>query len=146
MLNVPYKASSAALLALVAGEADVNFADPGSSQAQWRPGRVRGIGVTSLERMPLLPNIPTLREEGVPDFNMVAWFAVWVPAKTPSTVAATTRDIIRKAARSKSFSDVLTQLMMDPLDITPDQVNERTRREIEMWRKVVKEQNIKFTY
>jgi tripartite-type tricarboxylate transporter receptor subunit TctC len=143
LLVIPYKATAAAMIALSSGEADTIFVDAGTAQGQWQSGRVRGVAVTLPERMKALPQLPTLREEGVANFNMTAWYAVYAPEKTPAAVAAAFREIVRKATKSKGFSDTLTQFAMEPLDLSPDEVKELIRREIHMWTDVVREQNIK---
>lgn len=145
LLVVPYKATSGAITALASGEADVNFSDAGAARAQWQSGRVRGLAVTLPERMSALPQLPTFREEGVPDFNMTAWYAVYAPEKTPPAVIAAIRGIIGKAAKSKSFSDSLNQFAMEPMDLTPEEITQLIRREIQMWTKVVRDQHIKVT-
>jgi len=68
LLLVPYKTTSAAMVALAAGEADIVFVDAGSAIPIWKTGRVRGVAVLTPERLPALPDIPTTREEGLPDF------------------------------------------------------------------------------
>ncbi|MGN5477918.1 tripartite tricarboxylate transporter substrate-binding protein [Cupriavidus basilensis] len=57
-----------------------------------------------------MPNLPTLREEGVPGFNMSAWYAVYVPNQTPPAVVAKIRDIVRNSAKSQQFTEVSVQL------------------------------------
>lgn len=143
LLLVPYKATAAAITALAAGEVDVAFIDAQSAKPQWQTGRARGVATTSPERSRALPNLPTMSEVGVPDFTMTAWFGLYAPEKTPPAVISAIREIVRKAATSKSFSDTLTQFTMEPMDLTPDQVTELIRREIQMWTKVVRDQNIK---
>jgi tripartite-type tricarboxylate transporter receptor subunit TctC len=143
LLIVPYKTTASALTALSAGEADVNFADAGAAASQWQGGRAHPAAVTLPERMPLLASVPTMDEEGVKNFSMSAWYAVYAPEKTPSGVASTMREIVLKATKSKSFAEARDRMAMDSFDLTPNEVNSLIRREIELWRKVVLEQHIK---
>lgn len=145
LLNVPYKSTAAAMIAIAGGEVDAIFVDAGTAKAQWQTGRVRGVAVTGPERMQALPRIPTLREEGVADFNMTAWYAAYAPNKTPPAVLAAIREIVRKSTASKTFADTLAQFAMEPMDLNPEQINDLTRREMQGWTNVVRQQNIKFT-
>ncbi|MBB1634914.1 hypothetical protein A9975_29160 [Cupriavidus sp. UME77] len=139
LLPVPYKATSSAMTALAGGEVDVIFVDAGSAKAQWQSGRVRGAAVTGERRIPGLPNLPTLREEGVSGFNMSAWYAVYVPNQTPPAVVAKIRDIVRISAKSQPFTEVMSSYAMEKLDLTPEQINDMTRDEIQTWTKAVNE-------
>jgi tripartite-type tricarboxylate transporter receptor subunit TctC len=143
LLNVPYKATAGGVTALASGEVDVMFVDVSSVSSQWQSGRVRPVAVTGTTRMRSLPDLPTLREQGVPEYDMSAWFATYFPAKTPPEIASTMREILRKASKTKLMADTLNSFAMEPLDIAGDDVTQLTRREIEMWGKIVKQANIK---
>ncbi|MCY1195012.1 Tripartite tricarboxylate transporter family receptor [compost metagenome] len=139
LLTVPYKATASAMTALASGEVDVIFVDAGSAKAQWQSGRVRGAAVTSERRLSALPALPTLREEGVANFNMAAWYAVYIPNQTPPAVVATIREIVRKSAKSPQFAEAMSNYAMERLDLTQEQINDMTRSEIQTWTKAVNE-------
>jgi tripartite-type tricarboxylate transporter receptor subunit TctC len=146
LLNVPYKATAAAATAVSSGETDVIFIDAGSARALWQTGRLRGVAVTQTTRMPTLANLPTLREDGVADYDLSAWYAAYAPLGTPPDVTATLRAIMRKAGSSKAVIDTLASFSIEPLDLVGDDLTAMNRREIEKWSKLVREQGIKPAY
>lgn len=143
LLNVPYKATAAAVTAVSGGEADVIFVDAGSARAQWQSGRLRGVAVTQTTRMSTLPLLPTLREEGLQDFDLTAWYAAYVPLRTPPDTVATLRDAFRKAAATKAIAETLSNFSMEPLDLVGDDLTALNRSEIEMWTRIVRAQSIR---
>jgi tripartite-type tricarboxylate transporter receptor subunit TctC len=143
LLNVPYKTTAAAMLAVASGEADTIFVDAGSSIAQWQTGRVRGVAVTSPDRLSTLAKLPTMREEGVTDFNMSAWYAAYVRADTPPNIISAMRGILREVAKRPEIAETLTKYSMDPLPMVGDDLTTMNRREIERWSKLVRDNNIK---
>jgi tripartite-type tricarboxylate transporter receptor subunit TctC len=83
-----------------------------------------------------------VREAGVPDYDVTAWFATYFAAKTPPEIVSAMRDILRKAAKSPGFVEALAKANMDPLDLAGDEINALTRREIELWTKVARAANL----
>jgi tripartite-type tricarboxylate transporter receptor subunit TctC len=142
LLIVPYKTTAAAMMALASGEADVLFVDAGSSIAQWKTGRVRGVTVTTPERLPSLPQLPTTREEGVPDFLMSAWYAAYFPKGTPAAVVTKMQDILRNVATRPEVGNVLATFVHEPLGLVGEEVTSMNRREIAGWSKLVRDHNI----
>lgn len=86
MTHVPYKGSSAAMVDLLAGQIDLNFESPPNVLKRAEAGQLRVLAITSDKRSPLLPQVPTLAEAGVPDAEMLQWFAVMGPAKLPPEI------------------------------------------------------------
>ena len=145
LLNVPYKTTAAAMLAVASGESDMLFVDAGSSMAQWKSGRVRGMAVTTAQRLPTLANIPTMEEESVPDFLMSAWYAAYFRAGTPPQVVAAMRAVLRDASTQPQVTTALKSFVHEPLSQGPDELNARTRTEIAGWRKLIQEHGITLT-
>jgi tripartite-type tricarboxylate transporter receptor subunit TctC len=143
-LNVPYKTSGGALTAVASGEADVFFIDIGSARPLWQSGKVRAVAVTSAKRASALPDVRTLQEQGAANYDFVAWFAAYLPAKTPPEVVAKVRDILRAAYRTKGFGEALAVYGHEPLDSSGSELAELNRREIDKWSRLVKERNVKF--
>lgn len=143
LLIVPYKTTAAAMLALASGEADVLFADAGSMIPHWKTGRVRGVMSTTAERMAGLPQLPTSREEGMPDFLMSAWYAFYFPAGTAPAVVHSMRDILSKAGESQTVKDALHAFVHEPLRLSGSEITAMTRAEIDTWRTLVRTNNIK---
>lgn len=143
LLNVPYKTTAAAATALAAGEVDLLMADPSSVKPLVDSGRVRLLAVTSATRLTAMPNVPSLREEGVTDYDVTAWFATFFATKTPPEIVATMREILRKATKAPSFAEALAKASMEPLDLVGDEISALIRKETEMWTKVVRAANLR---
>ena len=141
LLNVPYKTTAAGMTAVAAGEVDLMMADASSARPLWDSGRVRPIAVTTGTRSSSLP-LPTIREDGVPDYDVTAWFATYFAARTAPEIVTAMRDILRKAAKTPGFQDALARANMDPLDLSGDEINALTRKEIDMWTKIVRAANL----
>lgn len=143
LVNVPYKATAAGLTGLAGGEIDMMFADPGSSKPLWQSGRIRAIAQSGATRTPTLPEVPTLREEGVADYEVVAWFASYFPAGTPAQAVTTMRQILQKAATTKAITDTLTSMGLEPMPLVGDELTKFNRMEIDKWSKLIREANIR---
>jgi tripartite-type tricarboxylate transporter receptor subunit TctC len=143
LLNVPYKGTAAGATALAAGEVDLMLVDPSSIGMHWQSGRVRPVAVTGSTRMKAFPNIPTLKEEGLPEYEMTAWFATYFARGTPPELTKAMRDILRKAMQHPLMLDTLGKAGMEPLELAGDDITALTRKEVDMWTKVVKAANIK---
>jgi tripartite-type tricarboxylate transporter receptor subunit TctC len=142
LLLVPYKTTAAAMIALASGEADVVFVDAGSVIGQWKTGRIRGVAALAPERLPALPDLPTTREQGLPDLLMSAWYATYFRAGTPPPMAAAMRDILRKAAATPTVKEALNNFVHQPLELAGDDVTAMNRREIDVWQRLVREHSI----
>jgi tripartite-type tricarboxylate transporter receptor subunit TctC len=143
LMNVPYKSTSAAAIALASGEVDSFLIDAASVQNLWQSGRVRPVAVSSAARMTAFPHLPTLQEEGVRDYDFTAWFAAYFARGTPPEAVAAMREILRKALKTQSFSESLAKVGMEPLDVAGDDLTALARREVDVWAKVVKASNLK---
>ncbi|HQD83287.1 MAG TPA: tripartite tricarboxylate transporter substrate binding protein [Quisquiliibacterium sp.] len=86
MIHVPYKGSSAAMVDLLSGQVELNFDSPPNVLPHWQAGKLRVLAITSQKRSPLMPDVPTLAEAGVPNAEMSQWFALLGPAGMPREV------------------------------------------------------------
>jgi len=143
---VPYRANPLAVADLLGGQISLVFADISTTLPQIRAGKVKGLGVSSLQRSALAPDLPTMIELGLPDFEMIGWFAAFVPAKTP-------RPVIDKlnAAAVKTLADPGVRQKLEaqgfeippPEQQTPAALAAYQKAEIEKWWPVVKAAGIK---
>jgi tripartite-type tricarboxylate transporter receptor subunit TctC len=138
MTHVPYKGSAPSMTALASGEVDFSFNNIPASQPLMTPGRVRALGITSTKRSPLLPDLPTMNESGLPGFVTETWYGVLVPAGTPAEVINVLNATIVKAVQKPDFRARLAQLGADPLTESPDYFRKMLASEIERWAKVVR--------
>ncbi|HSV77761.1 MAG TPA: tripartite tricarboxylate transporter substrate binding protein [Ramlibacter sp.] len=138
LLSVPFKTLPEVMTAVSAGQVDMAFATVSTADAYVKSGRVRPMAVTSGTRLPALPNVPTLREEGLRDYDLTSWLATYAPAGTPPAIAATLRDILRRASQTSAVKETLHTFSMEPLELAGDQLTALQRAESEKWRRVVR--------
>ena len=143
MLHIPYKGGGPSVIALVGGEASVGFTTTPSCIAQIQAGRLRGLAVSSAQRSPYLPELPTVAEAGVPGYETTAWYGMAVPTGTPAEVI--TR-LNAEAAKALTFPDVKSRLDstgMVPQSSTPEQLGQHIQQEVAKWGKIVKALNLR---
>jgi tripartite-type tricarboxylate transporter receptor subunit TctC len=145
LLNVPYKASAQAATALASGEVDMQMIDAVSMRALWQSGRVRPVAVSGPTRMKAMPELPTLREEGVPDYDFTAWFATYFARGTPPEIVERMSDVLRRAMKTPGVVEMLTQGGMEPLELSGDELTQLARREVDLWNKIAKRAGLKPT-
>jgi tripartite-type tricarboxylate transporter receptor subunit TctC len=87
--------------------------------------------------------VPTLREQGVAEYELSAWFATYFPAQTPADIVAATREIIRKATKTRYVTEVLTTFALEPLELSGDELTALQRTDSARWGKVVRSANLK---
>ncbi len=144
MLHVPYKGAAPAVQDLVAGRV-VLMLDPTVSVGPFiQQGRLRPLAVTTAKRTPLLPDLPTLAEAGLPGYEFQAWFALIAPAKSPAAVVQKMNQDVARVSQLPEYRTRLASLGAEQAAAsTPAEINAFMRREVERWAKVVKEANIK---
>ena len=143
MTHVPYKGGGPAMIDLIAGQVSVVFAPAQTGLPQARGGRVRALAVTSAERIPAEPKIPTVAESGVPGYEVVNWFAFIGPKGVPRTIV---ERLNREINRAVNLPDVVERLAADglaPVGGSPEDLHARIVKEIAQWRQVVARAKIK---
>ena len=138
MLHVPYRANPLAVADLLGGQISLVFADISTTLPQIRAGKVKGLGVSSLTRSPLAPELPTMVEQGMPDFEMIGWFAAFVPAKTPKPIVDKLNGAMRKAIDDKSVEAALLAAGIEPVTSTADELRAYVVSETKKWADIVK--------
>lgn len=142
-LHVPYRGSAPALTDLMAGRVDVMFDVQGSSLQYVQAGRLRALAVTSLQRSSHLPDVPTLHESGLKDFDVTSWFALFAPIQTPSAVVAQLAQALQAVAQTPEAAAKLAPLGLNPAHATPQALRELVQKEQAKWRDIIKRANIK---
>ncbi len=143
MQHVPYKGRAAAIPDLLGGRLDMIFDNMPSALPLVKSGELRAIAVTSAQRSPAAPNIPTLAESGLPGFEATSWFALFAPAGVPRDVQM---KINAETARVLAMPDVkekLAGLGLETAPGTPEQLATMVQSEMAKWAKVVKESGAK---
>lgn len=142
-LHVPYKGSSPALTDLMAGRVDLMFDVLGSSIAFVKAGRLRALGVTTAQRSPQLPDVPTLQEQGLKEFDVSSWFGLFAPANTPREVVARLNSELVRSAALPEAREKLAPLGMEPSSSTSDQLRSLVQSEQAKWKELIRQANIK---
>jgi tripartite-type tricarboxylate transporter receptor subunit TctC len=143
MTNVPYKSGPAAMTDLIGGQVNMFTADFAVMLPQVKGGKVRGLAVTSAKRSPAIPELPTVNEAlGLKDYELIAYFAVFVPAGTPHEIVAKLNQAINLAAQSKDIQEKFAPIgfVVDPG--TPESLAQRSRLETAKWAKAIRDAKI----
>ncbi|HEY0338765.1 MAG TPA: tripartite tricarboxylate transporter substrate-binding protein [Burkholderiales bacterium] len=137
MKNVPYKGGSQAALAVLAGEADMVFTSYVVIAPHVDAGKMRVLGVSSATRMPQIPNVPTIAENGLPGYEHEQWYGLFAPAKTPVPVVLA---LYREVSRTVRLAEINERLLVTGHRViagTPQQLAEKVRREIAKTREIM---------
>lgn len=137
MLHVPYKGSAMAVPDLIGGRFDTMFGSAPALMPHVKSGRIRALGITSLQRSAALPDIPTIAESGVPGFESVSFTALAVPTGTPRAVIARLNTAINHHAKSVDTITALANQSTEASPMTAEQTTTYIRIEIIKWKKVV---------
>jgi tripartite-type tricarboxylate transporter receptor subunit TctC len=143
LVHIPYKGGGPALASLLGNEAQLSFLGIMIVQAQQSGGRLRPIAVTSTKRSPVLPDLPTIVESGVPGYEFSAWYAVLAPAGTPKPIVSVWNAAIVKALRSPEMADRIAREGAEVIASSPEAFGAFMRTEIAKWAKVVKDNGLK---
>jgi tripartite-type tricarboxylate transporter receptor subunit TctC len=143
LLHVPYRGIAPAVNDLLGGQVSMMFAPFQVALPHLKSGQLRAIAVASLKRSPLLPELPTLAEQGVPKFEAVSWYALMVPAGTPGEIVARLNEVTAQALARREIKDKLVALGMDPAPGTPQELAATIQAESARWSEVIRKQNIK---
>ena len=143
LIHVPFKGSVPAMLSLTQGEIDVMFGNYQATLPLIRAGRLRSVGVTSLQRSKLAPDIPTINESGLPGFEMEQFYSIAAPAGTP-------RDIINRInqemVKRLPGDDVKNRLAAEGIEIrtsTPEDLDRLVATQVAKWTKIIRRAGIK---
>jgi tripartite-type tricarboxylate transporter receptor subunit TctC len=137
MQHVPYKGSAAAVADLVSGQIQVSVQSVPSSIAFIRSGKVKVLGVVNPNRLPSLPEAPTIGET-IKGFGATPWYGVFAPAGTPKTIVAQLNAEIAKALDSKDVQEKLAAVGCEPYKSTSEQFATLVREDLPRWAKIVK--------
>ena len=143
MFNVPYKSNPQAVTDLVGGQTSVVIADLTVTMPQVRGGRAKGLAVTSAKRSALAPELPTMSEAGVPGYELTAWLAAFVPAKTPGSLVDRLNEGFRVALADKDTVATLLNAGIEPEFSSPEQLRTFAAAETRKWAEIVKASGIR---
>ncbi len=139
MNHVPYKGAGPAMQDLIGGQVDLMFDGMGSSAPQIRANKLRALAVTTPGRSPAFPELPTMKEAGVPGYEVTTWYGIWAPAGTPADIVNKLQAEVAKALLRQDLKDVWAAQGAAPGGNAPDQFAVFIRGEIVKWAKVAKD-------
>jgi tripartite-type tricarboxylate transporter receptor subunit TctC len=143
MTHIPYRGGAPAINDLIPGRVDVIFDNVPSIVSHVRSGTVRGLAVTTGERIAILPDMPTIAESGVPGFDVSSWFGFFVPVKTPLDIIARISADTNAALAYPSIKARFDELGAVPKGSTPAELAAFLKSEIEKWGPVIQEAKIR---
>lgn len=142
MLYVPYKGNPQAMTDLLGGQISLVIADFGATLPHIKAGKVKGLAVTSAERVSFVPDLPTMSEAGLPGYELTGWLAAYVPKGTPKPVIDKLNAAFTEVLANKDAVATLNAAGIEATPSTPDELKSFAAAETEKWAKVVKEAGI----
>jgi tripartite-type tricarboxylate transporter receptor subunit TctC len=144
MVHVPYKGSGPALVELVAGQVQASLVSATSGAPHVRSGRLRALAVTTAQRSPLNPELPTVAESGVPGFSIDSWYGVVAPAGTPPSIEKQLNAEIARVLQTPAVASYLAREGAVPKGGTPAELAALIRAELAKWGKVIAAARLRF--
>ena len=142
ILHVPYRGGGPALADTLGGQVDMSFPTISAAVPHIKAGTLRALAVTDVRRSPLLPDVPTLREAGVADFQFTQWLALLAPAGTPREVVDKLNRSLRDALNSKEVRDKFAQQGFDPFVTSSDEAGKFIASEVQRFGALIKSRKI----
>lgn len=138
ILHVPYKGGGPAMLDTISGQVQMSFPVLSAAKAQVDGGKLKPLGVTGRTRSPLLPQVPTVAESGLPGYEFNTWFVITAPAGTPQQVVDVLNAKLADALRSPEVAERMKREGFEPLISTPAQTDKMVADEMTRWAGIIK--------
>ncbi|HYL89951.1 MAG TPA: tripartite tricarboxylate transporter substrate binding protein [Burkholderiales bacterium] len=143
IVHVPYKGAAGAIADLVGGHVQAMISALQTVAAHVHSGRLRMLAVMSAKRSDAFPDVPTLKEAGMPDVQVETWYAMFAPAGTPAPIVKKLNEEVNALLKEADVRDVVAKQGLVPEGGTPEALGERVKRELANWTRVVKAAGIK---
>lgn len=142
MTHIPYRGTALAVADLIAGQVQVVFADPVSALSQVNAGTLIAIAVTSKERSPVAPNVPTISESGYPGFDAIAWHGIMAPVGTPPAIVEKLNTAIVKALKDPQTAKLIEAQSIQVVGNSPEAFASFIKQDVAIWKEVAREARI----
>ncbi len=142
LLHVPYKGSGPAVTDTLAGTTQVMFPSLVAASGHIKSGKLRGLAVTGKKRSPLFPDLPTIAESGVAGFEVVQWYGLFAPAKTPKEIVDKLNREVLAVMRDPDTVKKFAAQGADVVAGSPDELGKLVQSELAKWGKFIKEARI----
>ncbi len=139
IVNIPYKGTGQAVVALIAGEVQMFFMNPLVAIPHVKSGKLRGLAVTSLTRNPALPDMPTISESGLPGFQNITWHSIVVPMGTPRPIVKRLNAELVKVVHLPDVKERFLAQGLTPVGSTPEEMSALIREESKIFAQLVKD-------
>ena len=143
MNHIPYKGSGQAIVDLLSGQVELNFESPPNTLQHINVGKLKALGITSTKRSPLLPNVPTIAEQGLPGYEMGQWFGVFGPAGMPTELTHRIAGEIIAIIKSPDVVEKINQQGGEVIATGPERFAAFLPKDTAQWAKLIKDANIK---
>jgi tripartite-type tricarboxylate transporter receptor subunit TctC len=143
IVSVPYKGGGPAVIDLIAGNVQMYFSTIPAALHHLKAGRLRALAVTGGKRMSEIPDTPTVSESGLPGFEVVAWFGMFAPAKTPQPIVRKLNGEMVRILNAQDVRDRMSRAGLIPGGNTPEELGAFLKAELAKWARVIKEANIR---
>ncbi|HYC47996.1 MAG TPA: tripartite tricarboxylate transporter substrate binding protein [Burkholderiales bacterium] len=143
IVHVPYKGGAPAMVDTIGGQTQMYCSGLVAGAPQLKAGKLRALGMGTLERSPAMPDVPTIHEQGLKGFNVSSWFGIMAPANTPGPIIQKLHGEIAKVVESAEMKKFLLSQGAEPMLMDAPKFGEFLRAETEKWGKVVKAAKLK---
>lgn len=140
---IPYKGSNGSVQAVASGQVMMTIVDPPPATASLRNGLLRALAVTSAQRHPLWPDVPTMAEAGIPDMEVPVWMALFAPAGTPPAIVARLQKEVARVVRTGEVKHHFETMGMQAVGSTSEQLAQVVARDLAKYKAVAKAANIR---
>ncbi len=142
MIHVPYKGSAPALVDLMGGQVQISFDNVVSAYPHLKSGKLKAIAVTTSQRVPSLPDVPTMKESGLPEFETEGWSAIMVPAGTPDAIVQRLGREVERALREPKLAQRLEKDGAYPAPNSPSEMASYLKAESAKWGAIIEQAHI----
>jgi tripartite-type tricarboxylate transporter receptor subunit TctC len=142
MIHVPFKGSPEALQDVLGGRSAFYMAPVNVAGGLLKEGKLNPLGVSTTRRADLLPDVPTLAEQGLADYDVTLWFGMWAPAGTPGTVVQKLNAAVNAIVQEPPVREQFAKLGMQPAPMKPAEFGRFVRSEIDVYKRIVQQANI----
>ena len=143
MVHIPYKGSPLQTQATVAGETTMVFDSITVTESFIKAKRVRALGIASVKRSSLLPELPTISESGLKGYELASWYAMFAPGATPPEITRSVQRGVVKAIAAPGMREQFAALGAEPIGSTPEELAAVVQRDLKKWAKVARDANVK---
>src|SRR5690606_29949049 len=135
--HIPYKGGGPAMLDTIGGHVQLSFPVLSAALPQVQGNKLRPLGVTGPKRSPLMPDVPTIAEAGLPDYSFETWFMVFAPAGTPEPILKKLNQALNTALNQPALKERMISEAYDPAPSTIDEANALLNNDMKKWREVI---------